>query len=76
MTVVARPVAACRSRCRLDRRVVHLGALRRGPVPALAVRHRLAAVQRGGVAELGPVAHRGVDVEHGRLADEHVFGRG
>ena len=61
---------------RVDPPVVHVGRLRRGPVPALAVGHGLSGVQRGGVAELGPVAHRGLDVEHRHLADEHVPAEG
>src|SRR6266487_1241279 len=39
-------------------------------MPALAGRYRLAAVERGGVTELRPIAHRCVDVEHGPLADD------
>ena len=61
---------------RLDRQEVRLGLLPRGPVPALAVGHGLTGVQRGGVAELGPVAHRGVDVDHRRLADHRVLADG
>src|SRR6058998_3166765 len=39
-------------------------------MPPLAVQYRLATVQRGGVTELRPIAHRRVDIEHGPLADE------
>ena len=42
----------------------------------LAVRHGLPDVQRGRVAELGPVAHRGVDVDHRHLTDEDVLAEG
>ena len=49
---------------------------RRGAVPALAGGHGLPGVQRRGVAELRAVAHRGADVEHRRLADEHVPAEG
>ena len=45
-------------------------------MPPLAVRYRLAAVQRGGVTELRAVAHRRVDIEHGFLADENVPSEG
>ncbi len=59
-----------------DPYVVHLCALGRGAVPALSRRYRDTAVQRGGVAQLRPVAHRGADVEHGLLADEDVLAEG
>src|SRR5436309_15327221 len=41
-------------------------------MPALAGRDRLAAVERGGVTELRPIAHRGVDVVHRPLANDDV----
>ena len=53
--------------------VVSQGLLPRGSVPVLAVGHGLPGVERGGVAELGPVAHRGVDVDDRRLADHRVL---
>jgi len=46
----------------VDRPVVHLGALCGGPVPALPGGYRLPGVQRGGMAQLCPVAQRGRDV--------------
>src|SRR5215218_6671357 len=44
-----------------------------GSVPALAVGHGLPGVQGGGVAELAPVAHRGLDVDDRSLADHRVL---
>ena len=61
---------------RRDSHVVHLRGLGRTSVPPLAGRHRLAAGQRGGVTELGPIAHGRVDVEHAPFADEHVPAEG
>src|SRR6266478_3497076 len=55
---------------RRDSQIVHLRALCWRAVPPLAVRYCLAAVQCGGVTELGPIADRRVDVEHGLLADK------
>ena len=64
----------CAARSGIDREeVVRHGLPPWAPVPALAVRDGLPGVQRGGVAELGPVAHRGVDVDHRRLADHRVL---
>src|SRR5439155_26897676 len=42
---------------RRNSKVVHLRAMCRRAVPPLAVRYCLAAVQRGGVSELRPIAH-------------------
>ena len=56
----------------LDRAVVRRRLDRGRAVVALAVRHALAALQRRGMTELRVVAHRGVDVEHARFADEGV----
>ena len=59
-----------------DPYVVHVRGLGGRAVPAQARRHRLALEQRGRVAELGPVTHRGADVEDGLLADVHVPAEG
>src|SRR5262249_28925807 len=48
----------------------------RRPVPALPGGYRLWSVERGRVPELGPVAERGLDVEHGLLAHEDVPAQG
>jgi hypothetical protein len=57
---------------RVDTSEVDTGGFRRGPVPALAVRHGLPSLQGRGVPELGAVAHRRVDVEHGVLAHDNT----
>ena len=56
--------------------VLHRGPLCWGAVPMLTGGHRLPGVQRGGVAQLRPIAHRGADVKHGRFADEDVLAEG
>ena len=62
------------ARSRIDRQEVRPHGLPpRATVPVLAVGHGLPGVQRGGVAQLGPVAHRGVDVDDRRLADHRVL---
>src|SRR5215472_15985665 len=57
---------------RRDSHVVHVRALCRRSVPPLTVRHRLAAVQPGGVTELRSISDGRVDVEHRPFADEHI----
>src|SRR2546425_1849529 len=52
--------------------VVDVRALRGAAVPPLARPHPPAPVQRGGVAELRPLAPARVDVEHTPPPDEHL----
>jgi hypothetical protein len=59
-----------------DQAVVHLGPLPGRAVPALACGHALPRVQRRRVPELRAVTHRGLDVEHRHLADDHVLAEG
>src|SRR5439155_14652128 len=61
---------------RRDSHVIHVRTLRGTAVPPLAGRHRLAAVQRGGVTELWPIAYRRVEFEPTPLVDEHISAAG
>jgi len=59
---------------RVDLSVVHFGPLPGGrSAPALAFRHRLSGVQRGGMAELRAVTQRGSDFEHCPLTYKRIF---
>ena len=42
----------------------------------MAVGNNLAGVQGGRVAQLGPVAHPGIYVDHRHLADQRVLAQG
>src|SRR5688572_28375643 len=57
---------------RLDRAIVGRGLDGRRAVVVLPVGYALPALQRGRMTELRVVAHRGIDIDDARLADEGI----